>query len=262
MHPRARSTLRLMLAAAGLVMAVAACIETTKAPGATPYAYFIINVDPAGASYTVKPVAQVFSSQALALPNGHAKADSCLIYLYGTATDAPLDFISGGDSLAFTADGVTRYLKPTTVTSIVRYSLPSSTVPLATPGGRFTVTTPGGSATYPAGTLSSNTPPALTVQRPVTNADGTITLTWNAGDDSSRVGIGLVYASASAGFDRQIFCALTDDGTYTLPSTITAGYLASTQKRVEASRWRSALAHLTNAELFAYSSFNITPFTP
>jgi hypothetical protein len=213
--------------------------------------------------YIAEPQAIFYEAAEPTFPDSRSRGDTCRLGDLVTQGIGQVRSLDAGDSIAFTLGGRTAYLRPvnsgllglrTYVASDPVEIVPGSPVAFQIPGGR--------SDGYPAASLSALTAPALTAVSTVPgflDPDQTaISVSWApAGDDSSRFEIALQYASeGSSILNRNVVCQFNDDGQAAISRIFLAEWINSPLRRVEISRYRTALRRVGSGVLFFLATFD------
>jgi hypothetical protein len=249
-----------------LVLAVAsACRESSGVRNPQQLNYAVLNADVSrsqSGALTIHPAAFFFRAQPLNLPTSSDPSDGCQVEPVAPEGTRLPEFISAGDSVAFSvAGGATVYLKPEVdpLSKITSYTSPLGDIGI-TPGAQVTLTVPGVANGFPAASISVRTAEPFDMQGiPSDLQPGqSVNLTWTPGvqNTASKIEFIMQYQSQTGlGFDEQVYCLLNDDGEHSIPPSILTGFRTSGVKRVSATRFRTAFKDLVTSELLAVSSY-------
>ncbi|MGH7719696.1 MAG: hypothetical protein ACREON_12745 [Gemmatimonadaceae bacterium] len=209
------------------IVAIGGCTDLSTDSSQVRYGVLSVTAEPAttGGGFVTNPIGLFYLDRAGALPDSKSQQDNCAGQAFSTAAPPPrqVQFIDAGATITFTTGGNTQQMNP--VSGGTRYVLPQSVA--FVPGALVSFQIPGAEGGFPASTVNTNTPPPITFQQvlPEPPAGSGLALSWNAGDDSSRVEVALRYAaSPSTDANQQIYCQLRDDGTHSIPDDLLTGW--------------------------------------
>ena len=232
-------------------------IEITTATGSAP------------GQFTTRPTGTFFrSTGATGVLNTNILPDSCIgrvPYSANPPSGVGNEFLDAGTvSVAFSNTTLT--LAPLTNNQLINYQAPVSSP--FTPGDSVTVTVTGAANGFPAVTRRVKTAEAFTLSAVnVPGAGQDLPLTWtpSAGDGAAMV-IQLRYAATSSNvINEQLYCALVDDGSHTVPANQIQEWRGANGglREVAAVRLRSQPARNGSALFQVRSWFEFpTPATP
>lgn len=207
-----------------------------------------------------------FEGVGLQVPNSSAQQnDQCVYASVDTTTVVARGDRSAGDAISIVVGGVSRTLPYST--GDLRYATAAGApIPYAA-GDVAQVTVPGNGASFPAvsGTVKLAEPLELgPITTPTSGAN--VTLTWNGTNDATAAIILQVkYPNpvGSAYANEQIYCALRDDGSVTIPGGLLNPFLTASSKRsLTLVRWRTNLVSSNGAKLHLTSSTDTTVVFP
>jgi hypothetical protein len=208
-----------------------------------------------------RPQALFYSSVSSPTLSGRGTSDVCGRFQYPSPPSAEsIEEIPAGESVTLTMQGTAYSLFPTTIGTREAYSLPEPGISYR-PGDSVDVHVPGAAGGFPEMTIDGRTAEAFALG----SIDGTSTandvVTWTpAGDDSSRMVMSMQYHDASRpepGLNTQVFCTFRDDGAGMVSTTLLREWAASTARRAQAVRWRSAVATEADAVLYLVSTYTV-----
>lgn len=270
MHPRLTMPRRAWLAPlAGLLLA--ACRAGTEPVLTSDYGFVTLQtVKPAAGGWAVKPIGLFFSASGIVLPGSHIAKDSCVVAENAAPPPFTVDrYLTAGEHIVVAMSGSSMALVQDTIGVAPFYVSPDSSGIAATPGDSATLTVPGDSSGFPTASLTVKTAEPFTLDSVPTGPAGSdITLRWTpAADTGSKMVVSLQYASlGSTTLDKQIYCALVDDGSYTIRASLAGGWQNAYggKRSVAASRWRTAIEPVgSSAVLQVISTFDVpTPAAP
>ncbi|MDQ3698014.1 MAG: hypothetical protein M3373_08330 [Gemmatimonadota bacterium] len=184
----------------------------------------------------VEPSGFFFRSFEVNLPSSRTDENACFSQRI-PADGAPPRFISPGDSIGFSAGGVTEYLQPTPVGDITEYRLRPPGRMETDPGAQLTFTVLGSSSGFPASDISGKSAEPLTVDSiplEIVPGEPGIHVTWSpaTNDPDVKIVLTLQYRSPDAGAGDQptdqILCSFRDDGSEFIPQGLSTNYINAT----------------------------------
>lgn len=254
---------------AGLAVLVAGCnlssgINTSRPIGVIQ---MVANPDTTN-GFSTNPTVAFLNNVNLILPNSQGAPDSCVdsVLTQQEAVPPLVGNIGGGTAITAQSDLATATLPAALVSGGTRYQLANGDLALRyTPGQSVVFTIPGDPNGFPAMTFSAVTATSFTLGPIETNPTNDLHLTWGPVQDplNSALVISLEYSSSpsSSAADRQIYCAVKDDGAFDVPSTLAEKWKNSSAaaRTVTAYRWRSTIQVQNSAVIAAYSHYNAVP---
>lgn len=251
-----------LLLASVLGAAAVTCGDPTGATPTIPLGLVSASIRSAEGSYVVRPEAAFVNATVAPSSDSRSTLDSCLLGAYDPTQRLP-EHLDAGDSLVFTAGLETTILRPNNSFGVIRY-VADPPEQAFVPGTAVSFTIPGAAGGFPAATISSLTPLALTALTPIPGSPSTTeptTLAWEpVGDDSSRVEVLLLYAGpGSLDYDQQIVCDWRDDGSGTIRPELLSGWIQSQAQRAEVTRYRTQRTEIGDAVLYLLATFDTTP---
>jgi len=244
-------------------LAAAGCGEPTSTTPPIPIGLLsVLTRSNADGQYIAQPEAAFVYTTAGAPGDSRSTLDTCVVGVYDPTLRSP-EQLDGGDSIVFTAGSATTVLRPDNSFGIIRYIANPLAQPLA-PGTAVSFTIPGAAGGFPAGQISSVTPPAITTLSPIPaipSSTDPLMVSWEpVGDDSSRFEVLLLYAEpGSQDLNRQVVCDWRDDGGGTIRAELLAGWTQSEMRRAEVTRYRTRLVEIGDALLFLLTTFDTVP---
>lgn len=258
------------LAAALLVAVAAGCNSTEPTIPRENYALIYTEArSVSGEGFVTLPVASFFRSAQLTISSSTSPADQCIETTYdpdqGGADLGDISFFNAGAAVTVEADDVTRQLTRVVEGELERYEITSGGGLPYEPGDTIEFTVPGATGGFPAFSIRARTAEEFTFTEPSVPAAGQpIALSWTAGVPAgSAMLVSLRYRSASAtsGLDRQIYCEMLDDGSFSVPSQFATGWRVAQARETAMSRWRTEFEQI-NDDTWAVVSSNFTVPTP
>jgi len=136
------------------------------------------------------------------------------------------------------------------------------------PGDSLEITVPGAPVGFPSVVTKTRTSEAFThdpIAIPTTASP--ITFTWTAAPQpGSTMILSLRYANATStgGVNEQIYCGFIDDGSGTIPASLTDGWVNALDGRrdTRASRYRQQLIQINANQRFTFISLFTQPLPP
>jgi hypothetical protein len=254
---------------AGLAVLVAGCnlssdINTSRPIGVIQ---MVANADTTN-GFSTNPTVAFLKNVNLILPNSQSAPDSCVDSVLTQQESGPplVGNVGGGTAVTAQSDLATATLPATLVGGGTRYQLASGDGPLHyTPGSTIVFTIPGDPNGFPGMTFSAVTTTPFSLGPIETNPTGDLRLTWGPVQDKANAAlvISLEYSTSptSSTADRQIYCAVKDDGAFDVPFVLAEKWKNSSAaaRYVTAYRWRSTLQIQNSAIIAAYSHYNAAP---
>jgi hypothetical protein len=235
-------------------IAVAGCnlssdLSTTQRIG-------IINMTQMGSDEapTVRIVGQFFQTSPTiqpSIPNTQVVGDTCTVYDYAGPPDEPnpikVDNLNAGSSIAVATDKAEGSMVPSyNAAGSVVYSVPTGPLPF-TPGELVNIEIPGDTGGFPAQSLKIATLKKPTFAPIERHPAEDLTLSWSpVGDSRGAIQLSFLFSSDSANTtpNKEMFCSLRDDGSYTIPHYLVAGAWASSSEAaqsVDGFRWNTSI---------------------
>ena len=214
-----------------------------------------------GNDYT-RPQALFYSSVSAPTLSGRGTSDICGQFQYPSPPSAEsIEEIPAGESVTLTVQGTAYSLVPTTIGTRETYTMPEPGISYR-PGDSVTVDVPGAVGGFPEMTIDGRTAEPFALGPIGTTSGASDVMTWApAGDDSSRMVLSMQYHDdlrPEAGLNTQVFCTFRDDGAGTIQAALLRGWTtASGERRVQAARWRSAVANEDDAVLYLVSTYTV-----
>ena len=247
------------------LVALTACDLGTDPPRRTNYGLLLLSARlREDGTYATRPSGFFFRSILRDLPSSRGAADQCIVREYRPPTpgNAPPDFINAGDVITFEVSGVQVPMTPEAQGASQTY-VPADSV-VFTPGDLARFAIPGAPGGFPPSSIQvlTATPFTFGTVEPAPPTGQGVALTWSpAGDDSSKMVVALQYASPAgqvSTLNEQILCELVDDGAFTIEPLLVSGWREALgdERRLQASRWRTAFRDLGEAQLFAQSTYD------
>lgn len=211
------------------VTALAGCIST-EPPATHDYGFVVIVGEPdgAGGSVVSNPIAYFLRTSQLGITENGATRDNCEVGQIPASSDPGpnLPYLDAGSQVVVGT--------PSGPIVLVRDAIPNQIIYSAegdhphAPGGALTVGVPGADGGFPEMSVAGNAAPAFTFQEvPVSeDAASDILLTWDAPAVAGRttMNVSLRFAADATTPNRQIFCSLVDDGSYTIDRLLADGW--------------------------------------
>jgi hypothetical protein len=253
----------------GIVVVAAGCNLSSDVPRTRPVGVIrmVIQGDSEN-GYTTKPTAAFLQVGAIGLPNSDLAPDACVDSTYTLpGVEEPLmGNIGAGESITAKSDLETASLTASATSSGTLYSIEGNAPLKLTPGKAVTYTIPGDPAGFPAMTLDAATVAPFTLGPIDPNPESELRLTWApVQGGNTAVVISLQYSSSptSSTADRQIYCSVRDDGSFTVPTEFVGNWKNSSAsaRRATAYRWRTSFTSLNSALLLSISHYDAPPKT-
>ena len=221
------------LAVAGA--ALTACISTEPIP-TRDYGFVVLVGEPTGTGeyFAVNPIAYFIRSGRIAIGEQGVTRDSCSTAFLPATTDPQpgLPYLDAGSAVTVVTPVAVASLDRVGTTLQHLYYKETGNVAY-TPGGSIDVSVPGADGQFPEMSASGLAASTFTFS-PVPVADvpaADIALSWTAppAADVGRttMNVSLRYAEDGTTLNRQIFCTLVDDGSYTVDKLIAEGWHTS-----------------------------------
>lgn len=248
------------------LVAASACSNPELRVQKEDYAVIYLDAETVGGESSFSPVATFFRSQPLGIATSTTPEDNCFITSF-VDTLTPLDNTTGldaGATVTVNVSGDSISLTPTAQPSIRTYRVPGAQQLVFTPGDTVRVTIPGAVGGFIASTIAARTADAFTRSAlPVPGALESIDLTWTPDTRAgSSMLVSMRYSAAGTGtLDSQVFCSLVDDGAFTIPSDVLAGWRAASVREAVTSRWRTEVKQIGNSFLIASSTYSLRGMT-
>jgi hypothetical protein len=240
-----------------------ACLGSTEPPAPIDYGIINIVTTPVTGGYTTAPVG-LFVRGNFNLPSTRPRDLCQVIDFFPAGSVSGLTYVSAGDAIGVRISGNTATLVEKNDGSVRTYVLPvpGSTIPM-TPGDTAFLTVPGASGGFPAAEIAVRTAEPFTLDPvPVGEQGAEVPLHWTAAPHPNSVMVvSLRYAtSISATQNRQVYCELADDGSFTIPGDVTFEWQATGSKlrSASATRYRANLKQVGTDVLHAAAVFNVT----
>ncbi len=217
---------------AALALSVAAltgCIST-EPPATQDYGFVVIVGEPdgAGGSVVSNPLAYFLRTSQIGISENGATRDNCEVgQIPASSEPVPgLPYLDAGPQITVGTPGGPIVLVRDAIPNQILYSAEGDFS--HTPGGALSVAVPGADGGFPEMAVTGNSAPAFTFQEVPVSEDvaSDIVLTWDAPAVAGRttMNVSLRYAADGTTLNRQIFCSLVDDGTYTIDRLLADGW--------------------------------------
>lgn len=260
-----RSSRRGLLVCSGALM-VFACHEQFDVAPLTPTGLVTVYGTSAAGGYVARPEGVFFPVPNPPTTDSRSPPDVCSAGVWAPQTIGPVDDLNAGDSIVVTLAGVPAVLRPVNRYGFNQYVLARDTVSY-TPGAAVSVAIPGAAGGFPAATISSVMPPAVTrvtavpAQPPTTEP---FTVTWEpAGGGDYTFELLLLYSLEGIDYDSQIVCSWVDDGQAAIPVDLLQGWAQSEfQRRIEVTRFRTARQLIGDNILYLLVTYDTLPPVP
>lgn len=218
----------LALAAASLT----ACISTEPVP-TQDYGFVVLVGEPdaLGGSRISDPIAYFLRTSQIGLSETGVTQDNCEIgQIPGSSDPLPgLPYIDAGATVTVGTENGPIVLDREIGANLILYTQEGPHE--HSPGTAISATTTGADGGFPAMTVNGTAAPAFTFQDVPVDEDGgasEIVLTWDAPPAAvagqTTMNVSLRYASDATSLNRQIFCALKDDGSATISALLSDGW--------------------------------------
>lgn len=203
-----------------------------------------------------------FESVGLQVPNSSLQqTDQCVFASVDTTTTNARGDRKAGATIGITVGGTTRQLAY--VDADQRYATPVGQPITYTSGDIGQVAVPGDGTNFPAisGSIKLAEPIELGAIATPTSTSA-LSVTWNGTNDATAaVILQLKYPnpSTTSYANEQVYCALKDDGSVTVPAELLTQFKAATARRsLTLIRWRTNLVTANSAKLHLTSSIDTT----
>ncbi|HXY32123.1 MAG TPA: hypothetical protein VEI06_15555 [Gemmatimonadaceae bacterium] len=260
-----KSTLGLALI---LGAGVAGCKSAGDIPTARPVGIFNISAASDNQGGWVMAPTAVFYQGALPNINSAGSPDTCLDTLINLGlpeNPGPAQYtnqLDAGSPISInTSLGTQDIMTPDTIPGLISYKIPNAGVVAYVPGGQVSFAIPGVTNGFPSATFVVTTSAPLTLEEIPPNPTTEFDVTWNAGDANSAVVLHMLYAKGDTAtdFNREIFCAVPDNGDKTVNLKLARLWAASNNNLhlVKGYRWKTTFLNTTdNGILLGIAQFN------
>jgi hypothetical protein len=253
-------------------LALVACIEASDPGPVIDFGSVGLDINAAsGGGYTATPIGFFTRGRLVSLPTTEP-ADRCQLLFYSSQQQFPpsIDYSDPGEGVQVTVATTTATLVPVQQASgLIAYTASPFAV---TPGATANLVVPGTAGGFPAATASVRTAEPFTFDPVlVTEEPEGLPLSWTTDFPTGIVGqimlVSLRYASGGGDdLDRQIYCELRDDGSFTVPADLAVGWgdAGVTVRTVNVQRVRKQIVQISGDVLEFGSTFDVTgtTFTP
>ena len=253
-----------VLLAGALGFAALACWGEPEIPGDTPTGLLTVFGKSVDGGYVVQPEGVFVLAPNRPAADSRWAPDSCAAGAYEPQVIGSVPDLNAGDSILVTFGAVTAVMRPVNRFGFNQYVLAHDTMSY-TPGTTVRFVIPGASGDFPAATVSSVMPLALTSISPIPAQPATtepLVVTWQpAGDGSTTFELLLLYSLEGAtDFNQQVICSWRDDGAGAIPGELLQGWaLSEFQRRIEATRYRTERQLIGDHVLFLLATFDTVP---
>lgn len=250
-------------------LGLAACGDLNTLPASTEYGLVHLDATSGSAPLPLSARALFYEGTGLLLPADPPSPDVCTTVDNDSSAlvEPLLPYVDAGTSVPLRLGATTVSLAPSVGDSGRTVYLPAGGAsPSIAPGDSVSVTTPGVAAGFPPLSVASVMPDSFAFQPVDTGYTGEgIDLRWTPAPGSAPgtlMRVHLRYATAgSATLDKETYCVLSDDGSFTVPPELTWGwghaYLG--KREFQASRTRLAVTGTAGAVLAIYSTLSTPP---
>jgi hypothetical protein len=241
-----------------------ACGETTVPSAAVPVGVVTLFARSGDNGYVARPEGLFALASGPPTANSRSTVDTCQVGDYvPQSTSISIVQVDAGDSLVFAVGAATTLLRPIKRFGITVYAAQPAEIGFV-PGSEVTFTVPGAPGGFPATTISSLTPAALTSLTPISSRpplDQPLDVAWSpVGDDSSRVEVLLIFArQGTTEFNEQVVCDWRDDGTGVIRAQLLGGWSLSEVQRIEVSRYRTQRQEMGDTVMVLLATFDTVP---
>jgi hypothetical protein len=200
-----------------------------------------------------------FDAFTASVPDSYSqRSDQCTFSNVDTTKSVTTGVLKAGTSISF-AYGSSTLSLPFDST-LLRYANPSATPFVYSNGDIARVSVPGVAGGFPASTIS------VPLAEPVIPGDvqvppfgSPLNITWTASaDTTSAIILALKYANpvTSPYANEEIYCALKDDGAFSLPATALTYFLAApgATRTLQLTRWRTRAVLIDDKTLLHIAS--------
>lgn len=214
---------------AGVVAVMGACLLTGRRPG-TYVALIYTHAVAKGAGYVTAPTANFYFAPNFKLTYASLANDSCFVGTYDPdAVDVrEATVIGGGTSVGLSLSGRVDSLQRASSADGTYQLTPARTLAY-TPGDSARFTIAGDSTAFPAFVATVKTAEPFLISTfsiPALGAD--LPVSWSPAADGAAMYISLRYNDGADSkptiANRQLFCALRDDGTHSIPGPVLAAW--------------------------------------
>jgi len=261
-----RRSLRCGLLVGSVALAVFACQGQVDVAPWTPTGAVTVYGSSAGGGYVARPEGAFLLAPNPPTTDSRSPPDSCVAGGWAPLTIGAVDDLDAGDSIVVTFDGVPAVLRPVDRYGFNQYVLARDTVSYV-PGAAVSITIPGAVGGFPAATISSVMPPAITSVTAVPAQPSTtepFTVTWGpAGGAEYTFEVLLLYSLEGIDFDSQVVCSWVDDGEGVIPGELLQSWADTEfQRRVEVTRYRTERQEIGEHVLFLLTTYDTLPPIP
>lgn len=246
--------------AVALAASAAACLDV-GIPQATQVGFLAQSTHSDGGSgYVAIPEATFYANVNLVVSS--PPVDSCFIAPVLAPSDPNSSLLTlDAGPVIFTRIGTREdTLQPMLTSGQISYRPRSGTRILFTPGDSIDITVPGAPIGFPSVITKARTSEEFTHQPvvvPLSAQD--VPFRWTAAPQpGSRMVLSLRYANpqSSGDVNEQIYCGFVDDGSGTVPSALTAGWINALDGRraIRATRLRTHVIDVTSTRRFSFIS--------
>lgn len=262
---RRRSSRCGLLVCAGAI-AVVACGDPVDVLPWTPTGLVTVYGTSASGQYVARPEGVFLLAPNAPTNDSRLPPDSCSAGGWAPLTIGQVDDLDAGDSIVVTFGGVPAVLRPVNRYGFNQYVLAHDTVSY-TPGAAVGVTIPGAAGGFPAATISSVMPPAITSVTAVPAqppTDEPFTVTWTpAGGAEYTFELLLLYSLEGIDYDSQVVCSWVDDGEAQIPGELLLSWAQTEfERRIEVTRYRTARQEIGDHVLFLLVTYDTLPAVP
>lgn len=223
------------------------CSNLTESSTPTINRYAAVNITGRTASATqARATATVIFFEAISVQAPSStlqQTEECVFSAVDTTVTPTIGQNRAGTTIGLTAG--TTALQLAYSDTLRRYATPVGQPFTYSAGEQVQITIPGATDVFPAQTIGVRLAEPI-VPGPVAApaAGQPFTVTWNATNDATAaIILAVKYANpgTSSYANEQIYCALRDDGSHTIPATALTAFLASPPNRrsVTLTRWRT-----------------------
>lgn len=218
-----------------------------------------------GGGFVTLPVANFINTTQLAFSSSTQPADDCIVTTYDadqTGTDlGDITYLSPGADVTVASGAQTRELSlvtnPQNQAQTWQIGGGQGGLPY-TPGDTITFTGSGDANGFPLFSIKARSAEAFTFTEPAVPAAGQpLVLSWTTTGvaPGSSMLVSLRYnAPNSDELDRQVFCEMVDDGTFSIPATFLVEWRTATERETAFSRWRTEFKQVDGRSFVVVSS--------
>ena len=264
-------TARAIFALIACSLSLAACEGVTGGSSGNPIGVGGVGARTKGAGYTMGPQISFYRVTGATFITSMGARDTCFLTSYSaptTPTTSTAPKLSAGAIITMATGTRTDTLTRGTGGTDQTYRSPlTSGIPF-TPGDSMVISVAGDVNGFPISTFRGKTAEPFVLNPPtLPSGAGPITITWTPAQDlNAAMFVNFRYLAGTATtLNRQIACTFADDGSGTVPATVTADWLAATTRDYTAERIRTILATVPVPLSYfnIVSSFNWpTPVSP